>query len=383
MRIGYDISQTGPKKAGCGWFAASLLDALVALGEDDLEILLYPTFGDAYWDPAWSKTLRRLPVPNCNLIKTPGSLGEASGFWGQAPETLFELLGRPDLIHSHNFYCPPRIPGVKTIYTFYDLSFLELPDMTSEANRLACFKGVYEAALRADAVMAISRFSRDRFLTCFPHLPEERISVNYPASRFPLRCRPNWVQTHSPANLESGEFWLSVGTLEQRKNHLRLMQAYNEAARQRPIGPLVLAGGEGWLMEDLEDRVNSLGNGQILRLGYVEDDQLEWLYANCRAFLYPSVYEGFGMPVLEALSLGAPVIASGTTSLPEIVADSALMIDPPNRASIREAILQLDSSEELRKDLSRAGKERARQFQWEDSARRLIELYHRTLDHPR
>ena len=160
------------------------------------------------------------------------------------------------------------------------------------------------------------------------------------------------------------------------------MQAYAEAARQRDLGPLVLAGGEGWLMEGLDDQIQSLGKGQILRVGYVEDVQLEWLYANCRAFLYPSLYEGFGMPVLEALSLGAPVIVSGTTSLPEIVADSALLIDPQNTASIREAILRMDSDEGLRRKLRLAGKKRAQQFQWEDSARRIMELYRWTLDHP-
>ena len=220
MKIGYDISQTGAGKAGCGWFAASLLEALIAQGGDELELLLYPTFGDGFWDPGWSKSLRRPAAASCQFIRTPRSFHEASGFWKQTPDVLFELLGSPDLIHSHNFYCPPRIPGVRLIYTFHDLSFLELPELTSEANRLTCFRGVYEAALRADAVMANSSFSRDRFLACFPHFPEERVRVNHPASRFPLNPTPNRVQSKLLPKLRSGEFWLSVGTLEPRKNHV-------------------------------------------------------------------------------------------------------------------------------------------------------------------
>ena len=153
-----------------------------------------------------------------------------------------------------------------------------------------------------------------------------------------------------------------MGTIEPRKNHRRLLEAYRLIDSSLP---LVLAGGKGWLMDEfLAD--------DVLLTGYVTDAELEWLYRNCYAFLYPSLFEGFGMPVLEALTLGAPVICSNTTSLPEVAGDAALLVDPLDPRAIAAAMQELPA---VRESLIQKGRAQARRFSWEESANQLKALY--------
>jgi glycosyltransferase involved in cell wall biosynthesis len=171
--------------------------------------------------------------------------------------------------------------------------------------------------------------------------------------------------------LEPGRFWLSVGSLEPRKNHGRLLEAYGRSRAQRgqPAWPLVLAGGKGWLMDDFAAPPG------VVVTGYVSDSELEWLYRNCFAFLYPSLFEGFGMPVLEAMALGAPVICSNTTSLPEVAGEAGLLVDPLDAGAIAAAMVRLASGEVDREVLRAAGLRQARRFSWEASARKLLGVY--------
>jgi glycosyltransferase involved in cell wall biosynthesis len=160
-----------------------------------------------------------------------------------------------------------------------------------------------------------------------------------------------------------------VGSLEPRKNHRRLLEAY---ARSGSRLPLVLAGGKGWLMDDFTGTGHPAG---VTLTGYVSDSELEWLYRNCFGFVYPSLFEGFGMPVLEALALGAPVICSNTTSLPEVAGEAALLVDPLDAGAIAAAMVRLASGEIGREVLRTAGLRQARRFSWEASARKLLGVY--------
>jgi len=258
-----------------------------------------------------------------------------------------------------------------------------MPEFTTEANRIACFDGVFRASLYADRIIAISAYSREHFLQTFPHYPSERITVVYPASR--LVKRDDLLRPRQLAQLQPDQFWLTVGTLEPRKNHRCLLQAY--ARLKVHLGktyPLVLAGGKGWLMDDFERTVDELELRQdVILLGYVEDAALQWLYENCFAFVYPSLFEGFGLPVLEAMSVGAPVIASETTSLPEIVGGAGLLVDPLSETSLAAALLQLTQDTQIRRDFRQRALERAKLFSWTKSAKRVVDLYQETLTQPR
>jgi len=360
MKIGFDVSQTGRSKAGCGFYADGLIRQLAAAGGSE-EYILYPAFGDLFWDPGCATDTFRTAQPRFRSLPAPANFEDSQRFWRHPAEDFEARLGSPDIVHSNNFFCPRGLTRARLIYTLYDLSFLEEPAWTTEANRVGCFQGMFQASLAADWIVAISDYSRRHFLATFPHYPADRIALIYPASRFTADTPPP-PRPERFAHLPPHGFWLSVGTIEPRKNHRRLLEAYRLIDSSLP---LVLAGGKGWLMDEfLAD--------DVLLTGYVTDAELEWLYRNCYAFLYPSLFEGFGMPVLEALTLGAPVICSNTTSLPEVAGDAALLVDPLDPRAIAAAMQELPA---VRESLIQKGRAQAQRFSWEESANQLKALY--------
>jgi len=372
MKIGFDVSQTGSGKAGCGYFAEGLIKALEALGGGNV-FFLYPAFGDLFWDPRCATAAYSTGHPAFHRLKPPATFQESQRFWRHPGADFEARLGSPDVIHSNNFFCPRGLKRARLVYTLYDLSFLVDPSWSTEANRVGCVDGVFGAATRADWIVADSDYTRRHFLEIFPHYPKERTQVIYPGSRYTLEVPAPEGPGGTPerfGHLAPGGFWLSVGSLEPRKNHRRLVEAYQ---RSGSLWPLVLAGGKGWLMDDFGGPGGLPAGVEVT--GYVTGGELEWLYRNCFAFLYPSLFEGFGMPVLEAMTLGAPVICSNTTSLPEVAGDAGVLVDPLDAGAIAAAMLRLASGEIGREGLRAAGLRRARGFSWEASARKLLEVY--------
>ena len=204
------------------------------------------------------------------------------------------------------------------------------------------------------------------------------MKVIHPASRFD---QPGFdLQPIQPKGklFRSGQpFLLSTGTIEPRKNQRFLVEVYSRFRERGGAAiPLVLAGGKGWLMEDFEQElVESPWAADIHLLGYVSDRELIWLYRHCLLNLYPSHYEGFGLPVLEGMGQGAPVISSSSTSLPEIVSDAGILIGPSDRDGWVEAIETLLGQPHRRADLAAAARERAAAFRWEVCTRQLLDLY--------
>jgi glycosyltransferase involved in cell wall biosynthesis len=382
MRIGFDVSQTGAARAGCGYFASSLIRALAACACHD-SFLLYPTFGDFFWDPDWPSTTYAPGLPNFYRVPGHATQQDAVAFWGSPRQGFEEDLGNPDIVHSNNFFCPKALRQARLVYTLYDLSFLENPQWSTEANRTGCFEGVFQASLNADQILAISHFSKRHFLEYFPHYPEERITVAHLASRF---CDLGPVERPADlGQLQPGNFWLCVGTLEPRKNHARLLQAFARLkGRLGTVAPLVLAGGKGWLVDDLSRLIDRLGlTGDIVITGYVDDRALQWLYQNCFAALYPSLFEGFGLPVLEAMSLGAAVITSDVTSIPEITGDAALLVNPYREEDLYEAMLRLATGAALRDQLRARAQPQAQRFRWDAAAQIALRCYEQALLAPR
>lgn len=373
MLVGFDISQIAPGKAGGGYFAEGLLSGLAAIDQRN-DYVLYPTFGDGVWDPAWPHF--PLPVRQRNMRRGLGHRTHADleTFW-RALELDETSLGNPDIVHSNNFYCPTGLLHARLVYTLYDLGFLEHPEWTTEANRVTCFGGVFNASIYADRIVAISEYSRQHFLSAFPHYPSRQISVVYPASRF--SARESHPRPRRLPPLERGGFWLSVATLEPRKNYVRLLGAYAALrAADADTRPLVLVGGKGWLMEGFEQEIDRLRLRNSVRvLGYVDDAVLGWLYTNCFAFVYVSLFEGFGMPVLEAMSCGAAVISSNTTSLPEVVGDAGVLVDPLDEDAICAAMLELSHHELNARTLKQQTPSQVAKFSWQCAAEQVQAIY--------
>ena len=372
MHIGFDISQTGAGKAGCGFFAHAMIDSMLEI-EPRHRYALYPGFGDFYFDP-------RMPLTNPyrgrDVAYGPRHLtrSSAAAFWN-APD-VEARLGRPDVVHANNYWCPTGFAASRVVYTCYDLSFAVEPAWTTEANRVGCFDGVFRAASAADWIVAISEASRAHYLSVFPHFPAERIRVIHPCSRF-VDAAATGRAPRSLGSVAPGGFWLSVGTIEPRKNQARLAEAYARSlALGAPAMPLVFAGGKGWLMEGFQRELAELGVAdRVILTGYVSDDELAWLYRNCFAHLYPSHFEGFGLPVLEGMQFGAPTIASSATSLPEVAGDAALLADPDDAEAWAQAMLRMATETGLRERLEEAGPRQAARFDRKSAAAKLLGLY--------
>ena len=382
MRIGIDVSQTGRDKAGCGYLADSTTRQLIADYPAD-EWLLYPHFGEHVWDADWATSTVFFDRPNVSRGPTFPDHGAAQYFWANPPLDLDAALGDPDLVHAHNFFCPTTLRRARLVYTLYDLAFLENPEWTTEANRLYCFEGCFQASLHADLIVSISDFSRDHFLRTFPHYPADRVKTVHLASRFDAGSvveRPQRLSTLTPDG-----FWLAVGTIEPRKNYIGLVKAYAEACRRNPaMPPLVLVGKEGWLMEKFPTLLSGLGIADRIHFaGYVSDAELCWLYRYCRAFLYPSFWEGFGLPVLEALSQGAAVVTSTSSSIPEVVGEAGIMVEPTDIDGLAAAILAVETEDARRAALKALAPAQVAKFSWALSARRLRALYDTVMALPR
>ena len=208
--------------------------------------------------------------------------------------------------------------------------------------------------------------------------------IIYPASRF-TESTSVGVRPKKLKDLVSGQFWLSVGTIEPRKNQKLLARAY---ARYLALGgdpmTLVFAGGTGWKMDGFEAYVDSLGISEhVIMTGYVSDDELIWLYRNCYANIYPSLFEGFGLPVLEGMQFGAPTIASNSTSIPEVTGDAALLISPGDIEAWSQGMLQFSKKQNLRDSYKEKATVQAERFSWKSTTASLLELYHDAVNQPK
>ena len=377
LRIGFDVSQTFHGCAGCGQVAQMIFRTMVEQFPED-NFIPYTTFGEHYCSLSVAETIPRISKQNVQYGLSDLDADETRGFWSNIPNCAIASLGCPDVIHANNFYCP-QIPNTKIVYTLYDLSFLDNPEFTTPENVQVCKQGMDEAAKHADIIIAISAYSRTRFLHYYPEFPESRVRTVYLASRFAQD-----LESRAIPGLTPGNFWLSVCTLEPRKNLRTLLRAYQIYIRTSDdFPPLVLAGGTGWLEQDLPKFVESLGlEPYVIMAGYRDDSELKWLYENCLGFCYPSFYEGFGLPVLEAMSLGAPVIVSNTTSLPEVAGNAALYVSPYDVNQIAESFKTLETNVELRAQMRSKSLAQANEFSWEKTALLIHDIYREVIERP-
>ena len=205
---------------------------------------------------------------------------------------------------------------------------------------------------------------------------EEKVKVIYEAAdeMFDAGVRDEEAKKLK-SKLGIDKYILSVGTLEPRKNLMSLLQAFADVIPLLPEDiKLVIAGRKGWLYEDILKTIGDIG-GKVVVTGYVTKVELRLLYNEAEVFVYPSLYEGFGLPVIEAMACGAPVITSNTSSLPEVAGDAGITVDPCNTGALSEAILEVVKNRKLREELSGKGLQRANLFSWEITAKQTLNVY--------
>lgn len=293
------------------------------------------------------------------------------------PYQLF-FRAKTDITQFFNFAVPPGAGG-KRVVIVHDMAYQSCPDTVSLKTRIWLELSMKSSCRHADHIVTVSEFSK-REIMKYLHMPEEKITV-VPNAVDHTVYRPDYTNQQIQKILDKykiePEYFLYLGTIEPRKNLERLIGAYKRLLQEKKNVPqLVLAGQRGWLCDSIYEKVRSLHlEGRILFTGYVEAEDSPLLMCGAKVFLFPSLYEGFGMPPLEAMACATPVIVSNTTALPEVVSGAGVTVDPENESEIYKAMKRLLEDEKYRKQLTKLGLERAGKYTWVHSADKLMDVY--------
>ena len=368
LRIGVEATPAARQRAGIGRYARGLLGALAALDSEDHYTLVAAARG------ADVGALRALPFRHRRILPLPVSDRLATIAWHRLrlPLPITALTGRLDVFLALDFALPPLGRDVPGVVTVYDLAFLTEPECADPGLRAYLTKVVPRDVARAAHVLTISHSARADLIRLLD-VPPERVTVAYPGLQpiFSQTAPPDTSAVRARLGLPQ-RFVLAVSTIEPRKNFVRLIEAVHALRGQAGTGDveLVIAGGKGWLYQPVFDRVAALGlTQQVHFVDRPDDETVRALYHLAAVVAHPALYEGFGMPPLEAMACGAPVVCSDTSSLPEVVGDAALTVDPLDTEALTEALGRVLQDDALAADLRGGGGGQAAQFTWEGTAR--------------
>ena len=293
--------------------------------------------------------------------------------WDKIPIPYRIMFPRADITHFFNFIVPPGVSG-KVIDTIHDLTYLRYPETMNTSNLARLRQGVQRSLACSDRVVVNSEFVKSEVVSELG-VDASLIDVIYPAAVEDAVVDLPREYLAERWNL-TGPYLLYLGTIEPRKNLNRLIQAYERMSRELEHPPkLVLAGGNGWKSEETYRLAESLLPGQIVFTGYINAAEKKLLYQNAALFTFPSLYEGFGMPVLEAMQYGKPVVCSNVSSLPEVAGDGARLVTPTDVDDIAAGLLEVYTDPARAEQLSLRGEAQAERFSWEQSAEKLMKVY--------
>lgn len=377
MRIAIDYTAAVWQGAGIGRYTRELVHAVIAQGRQHTYRLFYASYGLDSASPllasmhaicAQHRNVRPIPIP-----LPPRRLAQV---WHRLriPLPIELFTGPVDLVHATDFVPPPSI--APAMVTVHDLSFIVHPECALPSVARYLNGAVPRGVRRAKALLADSEATK-RDLEQLMHVDPRRITVVYPGVGPQFRplteaeSDPHWRALGLPER-----YLLFVSTIEPRKNLPRLLAAYAQVRQQIGNLPLVIAGRKGWMYEQFFSAIGELGLDDYVHvLDYVDDKALPSLYNRAWAFVYPSIYEGFGIPALEALACGTPVLTADNSSLPEVVGDLAVLVRAEDVQSIAAGLEQVVRDETLRARLRAGGPQRARAFTWGHAASQVLALY--------
>lgn len=378
MRIGIDCSLVPGERVGIGQYSYQLVQALSRIDHEN-EYLLYPVFYYTFHPQYRQALLPQTPNMRVAFRWLPRSVLRALRH-SRAPWFTREwLLGQVDVVHSVSFSAPRFYSRRRRlVVTIPDLSFLTHPECHTQENVAHALRGTRDAVAWANALITISHHARQDLIERMG-APPERVVVTY------IAPSPLCVREEDPSVLSRIRafyrlplhYVLFVGSLEPRKNIKRLLTAYASLhpTLQREV-QMVIAGGRGWLNDDIRPTVEALGlTDRVHFIGYVKEEDLPAVYSLATVFAYPSLYEGFGLPVLEAMQCGTPVLTSNVSALPEVAGDAALVVTPTDVEEIADGLTRLLEHTDLRMNLRTRGYRRVQEFSWERCARETLAVY--------
>jgi glycosyltransferase involved in cell wall biosynthesis len=367
LRIAIDAHSVGTQLAGNETYATNLIEALAEIDSTN-QYTLYVTQREAVdrFRNRWPNFSVARTLPHTPLVRIPLTLSA-------------ELRRHPvDVLHVQ-FTAPPLAP-CPLVVSIHDLSFEHLPETFKRRSRAQLRLTVRRSAKKAARILTLSESVRADIIATYG-IPSERITaipLAAPSHFGPVIAEKELQRVRHTYGIE-GDYILSVGSIQPRKNLTRLVRAYLCLRAERPgvkLPKLVLVGKQAWLYDETLRAIAESGVGnQILVTGYVSETDLPALYSAATCFVYPSYFEGFGLPPLEAMKCGSPVIVGNRTSLPEVVGDAGLLVDPFDEGEIAAALARLIDNPELRNELRVKGLKRANSFSWQTTAQRTLEVY--------
>ena len=377
MRITFDaVPICSDKITGIGWCEVGQTQALARIHPENNYEYSFFTSGD---------NERRKRVEGFAGKNIALNVSDFSGYLYRAASTFLPVpyswfFGRKsDVTHFFNYIIPPFVHGKKVV-TVHDMVYRAFPGTVRGRTRFMLEMGLKRSMKRADVIVTDSEFSKSEIIKYFPQ-HEEKIRVvpcGVDLERFRPCTEPERIAEVKKSLDIEGDYFLYLGTIEPRKNLERLVTAYGHLAEKlgEKCPKLVMAGGKGWLNDGIYSRVEKLGlTDRVIFTKYVPSEDLNPLMCGALAFVFPSIYEGFGMPPLEAMACGVPVLTSGEASLPEVTGDCAVICDAFSVKSIAQGLYRLCTDDELRRELSIRGRKRAESFTWERSAEMLYSIY--------
>ncbi len=375
MRVGFDASILG-KGGGIATYAACLLTELARSG--CIEILIL-------WCAHRAAAAGARPLGlSTAVVVEPGPLGRFLDRLGRLacgnPLSIETCAGPLDVFHGPNYFLPAQRGRAALVVTVHDLSALRHAEWHPTRRLMVHRIALHRTVQKVDHVITDSEAIRAEVIR-YLGAPPEKVTAIYPAPSPGFRPQtPTEVKpTLDRWGLSPGDYLLFAGAIEPRKNLLRLVEAFTAVRkRQRDVPPLILVGPPGWRNQEIRDRLATAGP-RVRYLGYLSNDDLSALMAGCAAFVMPSLYEGFGLPVLEAMASGVPVVASRGGALEEVAGDAAILVDPQEADDIAAGIERLLDDAELRETLVQKGLARAAPFSWERTARETLSVYEQAI----
>ena len=371
-RIALDYTPALKQTGGIGRYVRELAGALAKVDHS----AAYRLFA------AGSNTAELPAPPGKNFSWKPTRITSQwlARLWHRAgiPLPIETFTGPIDLFHATDFVLPPTRRRTRTLLTVHDLSFVRVPSAASPPLKTYLDAVVPPSVAAADHILADSEATKADLIELY-NMREDKITVLYSGVNPRFRRvddRERRAATLRKYNLDEVDYILSVGTVQPRKNYSRVVEAL-AALRETGIAlHYAIAGGSGWLQDELRATIARRGmTDYVHMLGLVEDPDLPALYSGARMLVMASLYEGFGLPVLEAMACGAPVITSNLSSLPEVGGSAALLVDPQDTDAISDAILKLETDGARRSQLIEAGYMQAERFSWERAGRQLKSIY--------
>jgi glycosyltransferase involved in cell wall biosynthesis len=380
MDIAVDYTAAARQGGGIGRYTRELISALLAADAPHHYVLMAANAG---LGDRWQREAVRLRAltdeDHLTLRTIPLTDDWVARLWQRlrVPIPAEWITGRVGLFYSPDFVLPPLRRHTPALLTVHDLSFLRHPETFPDALRAYLEQAVPRSVERADHILADSHATRHDLITLMG-VPPDRVTTLHlgVSSRFSPESAPDErAHLNGKYDLGSRPYVLAVGTVQPRKNIRRLIEAVDALAATHEVA-LALAGQPAWLSGPIMEA--AAARDYVRVLGFVADEDLPALYRQAEVFAFPSLYEGFGLPPLEAMACGTPVVASNASSIPEAVGDAGCLIDPLDVPALTHALDRLLTEAALRRDLRMRGLERAAEFTWARTAEAWLALVRKT-----